>query len=57
MNNKQANIKNNTADMNEYIIKPTFAKDLNSYTAILRMNLQTSPGGATTLCSYRILST
>lgn len=32
-------------------------KLLNSYTAIVRMNLQTSPGGETSLCSYRILST
>lgn len=44
--------------MSKYVvIKPTFVKDLNSYTAIVRMILQTSPGGSTSLCSYRILST
>lgn len=44
--------------MSKYVvIKPTFVEDLNSYTAIVRMILQTSPGGSTSLCSYRILST
>jgi len=43
--------------MSKLVIKPTFAQDLNSYTSIVKMNLQTSRGDATTLFSCGILST
>lgn len=51
MVNKQLNYYNR----HDLVNKPTFAQDLNSFTSIVKMKVQSGYGGATTLCDVKSL--